>query len=337
MKTAHRISWSAAQASFKAGQRAAGTAVTLLSLLNCALTAQEAPPVQGPPSTPAGGSQEDFAAPTAFTPSEGKSRATFSIDYSYVGPGQAKFQGANLGNSEAQSVNASVAGAVALNEKWFIPLGISSANFFLNSLAGAPIPDEIHTLRLLAGLGYDLNDKWSIAASLGPGFYRLSDVDTGAMGLGGMIHAVWRMRPDLTLAFGIGFNPDMDVPVMPAAGARWNIRTNLTLNLMFPRPVLIYRVAPELSLFAGADIKFAVLRAAADQGNEIGQPRYNNALGTYRDFHLGAGVEYRIVRGLWLSVEGGYSVGREIDYQRIDQTVTFDPAPYAQAGLKYRF
>jgi opacity protein-like surface antigen len=199
------------------------------------------------------------------------------------------------------------------------------------------MPDEIHTLRLLAGLGYHINDQWSIAGSLGPAIYRLTDVDTGTLGLGGMIHALWRLRPDLTLAFGLGINPDMDVPVLPAAGVRWNIRTNLTLNLMFPRPVLIYRVAPKLNLFAGADMKFAVFRTAKDLGNEIGQPRYDNALGTYHDFHLGAGVEYGILPGLSLSVEGGYSVGRELDYQRIDQTVKFDPAPYAQAGIKYRF
>ena len=43
------------------------------------------------------------------------------------------------------------------------------------------------------------------------------------------------------------------------------------------------------------------------------------------------------MRGFSLSVEGGYSVGREIDYKNIGQTVTFDPAPYVQAGLKYRF
>jgi len=44
-----------------------------------------------------------------------------------------------------------------------------------------------------------------------------------------------------------------------------------------------------------------------------------------------------MVHGLSLSVRGGYSVGRELDFKRIGQTVTFDPAPYAQAALKYRF
>jgi hypothetical protein len=106
---------------------------------------------------------------------------------------------------------------------------------------------------------------------------------------------------------------------------------------MFPRPVLIYRVAPRVALFAGGDFKFAVFRADKNTGDAIGQPSFNNALGTYHDFHLGAGLEYEIVRRLFLSAEGGYSVGREIDYRRIGQTVKFDPSPYCQAGVKYRF
>jgi len=151
MRTTYCTCRFAAHGPFKAGRRTAGVVGTLLTLLNCALVAQETPPTESPPPAPAGGSQQDFAPATAFTPREGKMRAALSIDYSYVGSSQTKFQG------------------------------------------------------------------------------------------------------------------------------------------------------------------------------------------TYRDFHLGAGVEYEIVRGLSLSVEGGYSVGRQIDYQRIDQTVSFDPAPYAQAGLRYRF
>lgn len=66
-------------------------------------------------------------------------------------------------------------------------------------------------------------------------------------------------------------------------------------------------------------------------------PAYNHALGTYHDFHLGAGVEYELLTPLSLTAEGGYSVGREIRYTRIEQTVSFDPAPYCQVGVRYRF
>jgi opacity protein-like surface antigen len=260
-----------------------------------------------------------------------------AVDYSYVGGGEAEFKGSKTGDSQAQSANVMMAGAVPLSQRWFVPLGLGSGNFFLDSVTGMPIPDQIHTLRLHTGLGYQLNEQWTLMAGVGPALYRYDHVSSDDFGIAGMVSAIYQVRPDLTLAFGIGVNPDSSIPVLPAAGVRWDIQTNLTLNLMFPRPVLLYRVAPKLSVFAGGDIKLAVFRADTDQGDQIGLRQYNNALGTYRDFHLGAGAEYEIVRGLSVAVEGGYSVGREIDYKRVGETVKFDPAPYGQVGVKYRF
>jgi hypothetical protein len=54
-------------------------------------------------------------------------------------------------------------------------------------------------------------------------------------------------------------------------------------------------------------------------------------------FHVAVGAANRIIRGLSASVEGGYSFDRELDYQRIDQIVKFDSAPYIQVELNYRF
>ncbi|MGA9451763.1 MAG: hypothetical protein WBW41_10545, partial [Verrucomicrobiia bacterium] len=126
-------------------------------------------------------------------------------------------------------------------------------------------------------------------------------------------------------------------PALPLAGLRWDIRTNLTLNLMWPGPALIYHVDKRFDVFMGAGGNFTVFRSDPNLGNRIGQPAFNNALGTYRDFHLGAGAEYRLLRGLSLGIEGGYSVGREIDYVRIGQTVSFDPGPYVRLNLRVRF
>jgi hypothetical protein len=46
---------------------------------------------------------------------------------------------------------------------------------------------------------------------------------------------------------------------------------------------------------------------------------------------------YEIAHRLSLGVEGGYTVARELDYKHLDQTVSFDPSPYCQLGVKYRF
>jgi hypothetical protein len=258
-----------------------------------------------------------------------------SMDYSYVGAGGILFQGIK-GNSDAQSFNANVIGEIPVGDKWFIPVGIGSRNLFLNSVAGAPIPDQINTLGFNAGVGYHFNYQWTFAGTVGPRLYRLDNVNGDDVGMAGMVRAIYKWKPNLTLAFGIGFDIDNQVPVLPVGGLRWDIRPNLTLNLMFPKPEIIYRLNPKLSLFVCGDVNFAVFRADQSLGNKIGQPVFNNALGTYRDFHIAAGAEYHILRELSIGLECGYSVGREIDYTRINQTVSFDPSPYIQIGLKSR-
>jgi hypothetical protein len=43
------------------------------------------------------------------------------------------------------------------------------------------------------------------------------------------------------------------------------------------------------------------------------------------------------MRGLRAEIEAGYSVYREINYFRIEQTVKFRPAPYVRLALNARF
>jgi hypothetical protein len=264
-------------------------------------------------------------------------RMGFSADYSAVAGRSVNFDGAS-GRSGAQSANASVTAEVPVNDQWFVPMGLVSRNFFLGGVNGAPIPDQIDTLGAGAGLGWHYNDRWTFVGSVGPRFYRIDDVNGTDIGIGGMLRATYKWKPNLTVAFGLNFEPDRDVPVLPAAGLRWNARTNLTVSIMFPRSGVDYRVNQRLDLFAGFDGNFTVFRAESDLANKTGAPlAFNNGLGTYRDFRFGVGVDYRLIAGLSATVQGGYSFAREIDYQRIGETVKFGSAPYVQAGLRYRF
>jgi len=274
---------------------------------------------------------------TDWTPSRGGEwRMGLSSDYSAVAAGGVNYDGVK-GNSGAQSASANVTAEVGLNDKLFVPMALMSRNFFLGTVPGAPIPGQIDTLGLSVGLGCHLNEQWMIAGALGPRIYRLDSVDGGDIGIGGMVRATYKWQPNLTVAMGFAVEPDRDVPVLPAAGLRWGIRTNLSLSLMYPRSGLDYRLNSRLTLFVGFDGNFAVFRGDQDLGDKIGKPQFNDGLGTYRDFHAGVGAEYRIMGGFWAFVQGGYSFDRELDYQRIDQTVKFDSAPYIQAGLRCRF
>lgn len=304
-----------------------------VSLCGCAALAQDSESAGQARTAPA--SQAEAHSPW---PEAGGDHPVFGVQlsYDYVAQGGVSYRGIT-GHSDASSIRANVMAEIPLNEQWFVPVGIRSADQWLGTIAGVPIPDRLNTLSLGAGLGCHVNERWTVAGSLGPSIYRFDDVGHDEVGVNGMIRATYKWRPDVTIGFGIAFEPDNDIPVMPVAGLRWAIRTNLTLNLMFPRPALIYRLNSRFDLFAAGGGDFTVFRTESDFGNQIGQARYNNALGTYRDFHFGGGAECRLPFGAALSVETGYSFRREIKYKDIDETVSFDPGLYVQAGLRWRF
>jgi hypothetical protein len=258
------------------------------------------------------------------------------VNYSYAGEGDVSYHG-DRGQSDAHDFGVAAQVDLPLDEHWFVPVSAQSKNLWLETISGVPIPDEINTLSLGVGAGYHFNDQWTVAGSLGPTLYRFSDFTGDDIGFTTAIHATYRWRPDVLFAFGLAINPDSEVPVLPLAGARWNINPDFTLSLMFPRPALIYHMKPQVDLMLVGSGEFATFRTESDMGSKIGQIRYNHTLGTYRNFHLGCGAEYRFSHNLSASFETGYAFGRQIDYKSVGETVTFDPSPYVTAGLRWRF
>ncbi len=307
-------------------------AFAALSLVPWSAAAQSAPLLARPPDAAACGTNGACRMPLPRNPW----RMGVSLNYSYVAGSDASFQGSKA-SSDAQTVNAGATAEIPLNDPWFVPLRFTYHHVALGTVAGVPVPDQINTLGFDAGLGYRWNNQWTFTVSAGPRFYRLSNLGGADLGVGGMVLATCQFAPNITFAGGINYEPDRNIPVLPAAGLHWDISPELTLDLMFPITAFSYHVNQQLDLFVGASGNFAVFRADANLGNNIGQPAFNNGLGTYRDFQLGPGVEYRFWQGLSLEVQGGYSVGREIDYLRLDQTVNFKDGAFVQTALRWQF
>ena len=302
----------------------------VLALLTCSIAAQTNQPTA---SGTSGGFKTDSLWGSAAT---NRLRLGAFVDYTYVAPADVDYSGTK-GRSGSESITVGVSGEIPLNAHWYVPLGINSENVWLRSVIGVPVPDQINVLRFNTGVGVRFEEKWTVTASVGPMLYTLDDIKSDDWGIMGTAGVVYRAKPNLTLIGGFVVNPDSEIPVFPGLGARWDIRTNLTLNLIFPRPGVIYRPMPKLSLFVGGGVSGATFRTDDAMGSKSGLPRFNRALATYWDFRLGVGAEYEIIKRLSVSLEGGYSLGRRIHYTDLDETVKFDPSPYFQAGLRYRF
>ncbi|QEM68927.1 hypothetical protein FO488_12690 [Geobacter sp. FeAm09] len=261
-----------------------------------------------------------------------------TLESSYTATGKAKFRGADSSDSDAYNLSFALRTRAPLNEHWSIPLDLRSQNLYLGSLAGVPVPDNIHTLQFGTGLNYRLNDRWMFMALVSPTLYKLSDVGGNDIGISGGLMAMWNYSPSLKFTFGVMYSPDSAFfKVMPMAGLDWAINDQLDLRLMFPQPGLIYTPNDHWSFRVGADLNMATFRTSDSFGTSIGLPQYNDALGTYSDIRIGAGAGYRVSKNLSVEADAGYSVHRQINYTRIDERVKFDPAPYAGLGLRLSF
>jgi len=264
------------------------------------------------------------------------------VNLGYVGGTSAKFQGTRSGDSDAYNVNVNAGTRVTLTDVWSLNLGLVSDNYFLGTVAGDPIPNAIHTLRLNTGVGYRWNDQWSFNALLSPSLYRFEDVNGDDFGVSGGVVATFVQNSALTWAFGIIGSPDSDVPVLPIVGVRWLINDHYTLEVGMPKTRLTYKIEPNLAIYAGLDLNGTTFRTGehllppnTPPSNNSGQ--YNSALATYRDIRLGVGASYQFWRGVRAEAETGFSVYREINYKDINQSVDFKPAPYVRLGLGVRF
>jgi hypothetical protein len=259
------------------------------------------------------------------------------VNFGYNGGSTAKFQGAHLGDSDAFNISIEAGTRIALNENWFLNLGLVSDNFYLQQLAGTPIPDDIHTFRFNTGLGYRFNDQWSFTVLVSPSLYRLDDVSGNDVGVSGGVVATFQQKPSLTWSFGIIGSPDSDVPVLPIVGVRWLIDDHWMLEVGMPKTRLTYRIDRDWSFYGGLDLNGTTFRTEKDLGTKTGLATYNSALATYRDIRLGIGTSYQFLRGIRGEVETGVSAYREINYKDINQSVDFNPAAYVRVGLSVRF
>jgi len=283
--------------------------------------------------------ENGIATPGDFqrVPQQGEPLWQVSANSGWDAGGAAKFDGARLAGSDAFNYKLQAGTQFPLNSNWFLTVDLLSDNFSLEQVSGAPIPEDIHTLRFNAGVGYRFGDKWTFNALVSPSLFRLDDVGGNDVGISGGVLARFHATQSLTLSFGIFGAPDSDVPVMPMAGARWVINDHYTLEAGMPKTRLTYLIDSKWALYVGADLNGAVFRTDDDLGTKTGYPQYNNAMAVYRDVRLGVGAGYEIVHGLRAELEAGYSVYRDLDYFRIDDSVRFEPSPYVRLALNARF
>jgi hypothetical protein len=79
----------------------------------------------------------------------------------------------------------------------------------------------------------------------------------------------YRYRPTLSWSLGFFVSPNSSLsPVLPVGGLDWKINRKFELQLMFPKPRLLYQIRSSWSVFAGGDLTGATFRTKDDFGTK---------------------------------------------------------------------
>jgi Domain of unknown function (DUF6268) len=165
----------------------------------------------------------------------------------------------------------------------------------------------------------------------------MQDISSDDVNYPALVGAMWKMNNEVQWFFGLSANLWSDIPILPAAGARWKFADRWTLNAVFPSPRLQYELTEQWNLFLGARLLGGSYRVSQDLGTQSGQPQLNNAILSYREIRLGGGAEWKINPAMTLQLDAGYAVNRRFEYPRANDQITGEGAPYAQIGLATAF
>jgi hypothetical protein len=204
---------------------------------------------------------------------------------------------------------------------------------YLNGPAQIDVPAQLYDVGVDFMWRKQFNDRWGSMVAVRPGLASDFQTSQDAVRITGRALATWQWVPErLSLLFGVVYLDRNDLPILPGVGLIWTPNPDWRLDLIFPRPKLARRLVfvpgqREDWVYLGGSLggrTWAVERSAG----------VSDQL-TLRDYRLYLGWERIVEGGGGLFVEAGYVFGRELEYEVMPATQSFDDAFMIRGGVTY--
>lgn len=188
-------------------------------------------------------------------------------------------------------------------------------------------PRQSHRASVQSRVQPATDSQWSLRTEIDPGIYSDSEDITGAdfnapMGL----RAVYARSRELQCVFGLNLDLRSGNPVVGGAGLRWQFAPDWTLLFLIPAPRIEYAATPNLTFFAGANLRGGTFRVAEDFGRSRGRPALDDQNVGYREISAGAGARWKLSPTMALSIGAGWMFDRRFEYDDRDLLLNGDGA-----------
>jgi opacity protein-like surface antigen len=258
--------------------------------------------------------------------------------YSYVGGARTRGAGVNTDSVDENSADVKYVVCPQVNKDLLLRLGFEWERFSFDVPDHAGVPPTLQQISGVLGFDYQIADEWIMRMEIEPGIYSdfrdISFRDFDAPLILGGIHLV---SADVQWFFGLRIDPRTQYPVLPAAGVRWKLNDEWTLNFMLPNPRVEYSVNEKLKLYAGGGIEAGTFAVGENFGSDHGEPKLNGAIVDFLEFRFGTGCSWAITPILTIEAEAGFVPFRDFDFFDHDVDIRSHNAPYAQLACHARF
>lgn len=254
----------------------------------------------------------------------------------YVGDGSVQRNDRRTANFDESDTVAQVI-LTPRSKLGILRLGVEYERFSFGFGDNAALPNRLQSLNAVIGLDTQFSDSLLVRLEAQPGFYG-EDFSGGKFNVPVVFGGTYLSSDDLQFVLGVSIDADRKYPVLPGGGIRWHFRPQLTLNAVLPTPRLEYEVTKGVTAYVGANLKETSFRVNDDFGRNHGDRRLDNAILTYTEVRVGAGIDWKLTSWLTANLEGGYQPYRTFDFYRANARYHEDGgAPYGMLALHGAF
>ena len=181
---------------------------------------------------------------------------------------------------------------------------------------GPDLPAQLYALTTDIQVEQPLSRKTSVTLGVTPGLYTdWENLSGDAVRVPARLFVSHVLNPKLILIGGVVYTAQPAIPIIPAAGLIWSPTETWRLELIAPRPRLVYRWSERLQIYG---------QLSFDSSTYAIRFRGRDDLLEYRDFRVSMGTEWTTKQKLRLFSEVGAAFARDLDTLRQTNN-TVDP------------
>ena len=255
-------------------------------------------------------------------------------EVSYSLPSPISRGSSRLGDIDALHARAGWIGTIRASGSYAWLTGLEWRGSSFDAPAGAPIPEDVHSLALKLGNEWRFAERWIARFEVDPGLYSdFEDLSWDDFNAPFALRLTYSSTTNLTWVLGLGVDVRSDLPVVGGPGVRWRFSPDWTLNLIMPRPRIEFAANDLVTVFAGGELKSGSWRLSEDFGARVNEAKLNSEIVDYREIRVGAGLRWRMGRRWSATFDGGWVIDRRFTFERENLLLNGDGAPYLQVGV----